>query len=108
MSVVRFGPSQLEGLKRHLDLLLRLLRHLQWLLDAYQVDFFTRRHWSKIPPSWRDSLESMTPSDMAQWMEEEGEAPRPRSGGPFPLELLALRLEEERASIALEKRSQHQ
>ncbi len=95
MSLVPFGPSESASLRRHLDLCLHLLQTMEWLLDAYVVDFFTMDHWRSLPPEWREVLEAMAPEEMAEWIdmkwrERQPTAPK-RMSKPMPLALMALR-----------------
>ena len=89
-----FGPSRCSILSAHLDMCLQLLQSVQWLLDAYVVDFFTSDHWRAIPTGWREALEAMEPQDMAKWIDprhDKGWRQPSKMERPMPLALLALR-----------------
>ncbi|XP_078612110.1 methyltransferase-like protein 25B [Branchiostoma floridae x Branchiostoma japonicum] len=41
------------------------LGQYSWLLDAYVCEFFTEKHWDKIPESWRHVLHDIAPQEIA-------------------------------------------
>ncbi|CAH1273162.1 RRNAD1 [Branchiostoma lanceolatum] len=41
------------------------LGQYRWLLDAYVCEFFTEKHWDKIPESWRSVLHGIAPQEIA-------------------------------------------
>eukprot|EP00058_Branchiostoma_floridae_P010237 XP_002595725.1 hypothetical protein BRAFLDRAFT_200329 [Branchiostoma floridae] len=41
------------------------LGQYSWLLDAYVCEFFTEKHWDKIPESWRNVLHDIAPQEIA-------------------------------------------
>ncbi|XP_019643925.1 PREDICTED: protein RRNAD1-like [Branchiostoma belcheri] len=51
---------------QHLFLqLTTFLGDYRWLLDAYVCEFFTEKHWDKIPASWRNVLHGIAPQEIA-------------------------------------------
>ncbi|XP_061709303.1 methyltransferase-like protein 25B [Cydia pomonella] len=43
---------------------LKVIRMFDWLLDLYVLDFFVDDHWAKLPLSWQECFENMTPQDL--------------------------------------------
>ncbi|XP_047468711.1 methyltransferase-like protein 25B [Penaeus chinensis] len=65
--------------------LLDLYRHL---LDTYVLDFFTRDLWSKLNPSWREVLDTITSRNLADFLSNNKTFSQQKV---WPLSLLALR-----------------
>ena len=67
---------------------LKLVRKYDWIVDSYIVDFYTEKIWeTRVPESWRSSLNSAKPSDLANLLDYEEKT----LTHDWPLELLALR-----------------
>ncbi|XP_066586113.1 methyltransferase-like protein 25B isoform X2 [Prorops nasuta] len=68
-----------------IDQIFRVLDVYGWLLDAYVVDFFQDELWAKLPKSWTNVLEDVSPEEFGVWL----------MGGKcnrvWPLSLLTLR-----------------
>ncbi|XP_069688496.1 methyltransferase-like protein 25B isoform X2 [Periplaneta americana] len=67
---------------------LKVLEKYMWLLDSYVLDYFTGRHWNKLPPSWRTTLEDVEPQELGYFITQSCESYQ----RVWPLSLLALRV----------------
>ncbi|XP_072503371.1 methyltransferase-like protein 25B [Notamacropus eugenii] len=82
----------LEGRRQLAVDLTRVLPLYGFILDAYIIEFFTDCLWEKLPSSWQEVLDGLTPPQIATMLLEmpsAGEEIRYRS--VWPLTLLALK-----------------
>uniref|UniRef100_A0A4X2L120 Methyltransferase like 25B n=1 Tax=Vombatus ursinus TaxID=29139 RepID=A0A4X2L120_VOMUR len=82
----------LEGRRQLAVDLTRVLPLYGFILDAYIIEFFTDSLWEKLPSSWQEVLDGLTPPQIATMLLEmpsAGEEIRYRT--VWPLTLLALK-----------------
>ncbi|XP_001367562.1 methyltransferase-like protein 25B isoform X2 [Monodelphis domestica] len=82
----------LEGRRQLAVDLTHVLPLYGFILDAYIIEFFTDCLWEKLPSSWQEALDGLTPPEIATMlldMPSAGEEIRYRS--VWPLTLLALK-----------------
>ncbi|KAJ8678870.1 hypothetical protein QAD02_014657 [Eretmocerus hayati] len=73
------------GVQFTVDQIFGFLEIYGWILDAYVVDFFQEKLWHRIPKSWRDFFDEITPEELGKWILKESTSNR-----VWPLSLLAL------------------
>ncbi|XP_034935233.1 protein RRNAD1-like [Chelonus insularis] len=78
--------SVCHGVRYTVKNILHIFKIYGWILDAYIVDFFQEDLWSKLPKSWTQILEKITPEELGLWILNESKSPK-----VWPLSLLALR-----------------
>ena len=83
--------ASVAGVRQQLSSCLVLLREYEWLLNSFVLDFFIDDHWERLPESWRETLGSLSPSQLGRWLDNSQEPPPAGRGQPWPLALLALR-----------------
>lgn len=74
--------SNLETIKT----LSQILLQYQWLLNAYNVDYYLENHWQRLPQKWKVSLENVKTTDIPSLL-----CPSQSTKFMFPLSLLCLR-----------------
>ena len=80
-----------ESVQRQVRDCLQLLQHYEWLINSFVLDFFHESHWSRLPPSWQSVLATVSPEELAAWLEPGTPLTSQRAGQPWPLSLLALK-----------------
>lgn len=66
---------------------LKVLEKYAWLLDSYVLDYFTDCHWTKLPTSWRLTLDNIEPQELGIFLTQNKISESQRV---WPLSLLAL------------------
>ena len=52
----------------------KLIKKHDWLTDSFVIDFFSQNIWeTKVPPSWKEALETAKPSDLANLLDYENQ-----------------------------------
>ncbi|KAG0720629.1 Protein RRNAD1 [Chionoecetes opilio] len=59
------------------------------VVDSYVLDFFSEDLWSRLNPKWTSVLETLSPGDLASFLQQGGSIKQKKS--PWPLSLLAFR-----------------
>ncbi|KAF5304507.1 hypothetical protein FQR65_LT07934 [Abscondita terminalis] len=77
--------EEIEGL---LSMCYSVYREYNWLMNAYVSDFYVKEHWGRLPKSWRDSLENLSPDFLADIIDINKPL---RAFQVLPLSLLSLR-----------------
>ncbi|KAI8438917.1 hypothetical protein MSG28_011245 [Choristoneura fumiferana] len=62
--------SQEETLRSTIDKSLKVIRLYDWLLNLYVLDFFVDNHWTKLPLSWQECFQNITPQDLGNILSE--------------------------------------
>jgi len=75
-------------IKKQLADCLQLLEHYEWLINSFVLDFFIDSHWKHLPASWKHTLTSISPEDLADWLDHSETV---QFKEPWPLSLLALK-----------------
>ncbi|XP_068626756.1 methyltransferase-like protein 25B isoform X2 [Battus philenor] len=89
--------SQKEAVRTRIAMAQKVITLFEWLLDLYVLDFFVDNQWERLPQSWRESIETMNPEDLGNYL----------SGAPIkhllPLSFLTLIKSAQVLSIPREK-----
>jgi len=101
MQIIRCTKDNVDGIKSQLQYCLRLLEHYEWLINSFVLDFFLDNHWGSLPTCWRLALGSVSPKDLARWLDSNHQHGYD-STNPWPLSLLALKVTIK--SVSLERR----
>jgi len=80
--------THVKQVQKQLGDCVRLLDHYEWLINSFVLDFFLDAHWGHLPASWQPTLTSITPDQLAAWLDPEA---TPAYTSPWPLSLLALK-----------------
>ena len=63
--------THVKQVQKQLGDCVRLLDHYEWLINSFVLDFFLDAHWGHLPASWQPSLTSITPDQLAAWLDPE-------------------------------------
>lgn len=101
MQIILCTKDNVDCIKAQLRACLRLLEHYEWLINSFVLDFFLDNHWASLPSSWRLALGSISPKDLARWLDSHHQAGYDLRN-PLPLSLLALKVTIK--SVSLERK----
>ncbi|OQR77660.1 exosome complex exonuclease RRP44-like [Tropilaelaps mercedesae] len=71
-----FTPEDLPDIQKYSDLLCKFLHEYQWLIDAFVLDFFLRKHWELIPKGWNSMFDKITIPQIAAFLKGQPQFPR--------------------------------
>ena len=63
--------THVKQVQKQLGDCVRLLDHYEWLINSFVLDFFLDAHWGHLPASWQPTLTSITPDQLAAWLDPE-------------------------------------
>uniref|UniRef100_W8B7A2 Protein RRNAD1 n=1 Tax=Ceratitis capitata TaxID=7213 RepID=W8B7A2_CERCA len=69
---------------------LQIVRHYDWLINSYMLDFYIENHWEKLPKSWQLHLENIRPEELSSLLNLQN-CGEQKDCNVWPLSLLALR-----------------
>ena len=82
---------QLKDLKNSLNACLKFLKEYDYLSDLYIIEFFTEKHWAKLPKSWQNVLSDVDAPELAEKLFISRSDRLNLNGTVWPLSLLCFR-----------------
>lgn len=67
--MITCDASHISEIHKRLQECLKLLEHFEWLINSFVLDFFLEDHWESLPSSWRSILATISPSELADWLD---------------------------------------
>ncbi|KAG4077213.1 hypothetical protein HA402_016200 [Bradysia odoriphaga] len=79
----------LMNIENSLNHSLMILNQFKWLTDSYVLDFYTEKHWNRLPKIWKATLEQVEPEILIDLFKLESDSSRDQI--LWPLSLICLR-----------------